>query len=65
MWEDWIAVSAKRRTILALYYFDCLFNRMNSLPTFPCHELKFMPAPTGKALWSAKDEESWESAYCA
>jgi hypothetical protein len=24
-----------------------------------------MPAPTGKELWSSRDEESWESVYGA
>lgn len=64
-WEDWITVSAKRRTILALYCFHCVFNCMNNLPTFPCDELKLIPAPAGKVLWSARDREGWERAYYA
>jgi hypothetical protein len=64
-WEDWITVSAKRRTVLALYCLDCVFNCTHNLPTFPCDELKFMPAPAGKVLWSAREREGWERAYCA
>jgi hypothetical protein len=36
---------------------------LNGLPTFPCPELGFMPAPAGKVLWNAKTLGEWESAY--
>ena len=62
-WEEWIKLSAKRRTVLALYCFDCVFRTMNDIPMFPCDELRFMPAPAGKVLWQARSREQWESAY--
>jgi hypothetical protein len=62
-WEEWIIVSAKRRTILTLYCFDCVFTTAKGLPTFPCDELTSMPAPAGKILWQAQSREQWERAY--
>ena len=62
-WEDWIKVSAKRRAILALYCFECVFTVMSGLPTFPCDELMPLPAPAGKVLWQSRDKEQWECAY--
>lgn len=62
-WEDWITVSAKRRSNLALYCFDCVFTTANNLPTFPCDELIILPAPESKALWQSPSEEQWQTAY--
>lgn len=62
-WEEWIVVSAKRRVILAVYFFDCVFNTANDLPNFPADELEFLPAPGGKVLWQARSSEQWKPAY--
>lgn len=62
-WEEWIIVSAKRRVILTVYCFDCVFNTANDLPTFPCDELSFLPAPAGKILWQVQNREQWKTAY--
>ena len=62
-WEEWIVVSAKRRTILALYCFDCVFTAANRLPTVSCDGLRALPAPESKALWQCHVEELWKSAY--
>ena len=62
-WEEWIEMAAKRRTVLALYCFDCVFATTYDLPVFPCEELRFVPAPASKVLWQAQTREEWESAY--
>lgn len=62
-WEEWIQVSAKRRTVLTYYCFDCVYRTMNNLILLPCTELKIMPAPAGKVLWQARDVQQWDSAY--
>jgi len=62
-WEEWTIVAAKRRVILTLYCFDCVFNTTKDLPAFPCDELRFLPAPAGKVLWQAQSSEQWKTAY--
>lgn len=62
-WEDWIMLSAKRRTILTMYAFDSVYATMNHLPTFPAYELRFMPVPGGRSFWQAQNERQWESLY--
>jgi len=62
-WEEWIRVSAKRRTIIVLYCFECIFTTMNDLPMFPCDELRSFPVPAGKLLWQASDRGRWERGY--
>ncbi len=62
-WEEWIIVSAKCRVILTLDCFDCVFTTRNDLPTFPCDELRLLPAPAGKVLWQAQSSEQWKTAY--
>ena len=62
-WAEWIIVSAKRCVNLALYCFDCVFTSANNLPTFPCDELRNLPAPESKTLWQCQTEEQWKSTY--
>jgi hypothetical protein len=62
-WEDWILLSAKRRTVLTMYAFDSVYTTMTDLPTFPAYELRFMPVPGVKSLWRAQDALQWEKAY--
>lgn len=62
-WEAWTLVSAKRRTMSALYCLEWIYAMMNKLPTFPCTELGFMPAVSSKALWDARTNGEWEMTY--
>ena len=62
-WEEWIRASAKRRTIVVLYCFDCVYTTMNGLPMYQCDELRYFPAPAGKLLWQASPREQWERTY--
>jgi hypothetical protein len=62
-WEEWIIISAKRRTLMSLYCFEWIYAMLNGLPTYPCTELGFMPAPAGKLLWGARTKGDWEGAY--
>ena len=62
-WEDWIMLSAKRRTVLTMYAFDSVYTTMNDLPTFPAYELRFMPVPGAKSLWQAPEKWQWENLY--
>jgi hypothetical protein len=41
-------VSAKRRTVLALYCFDCVFNGSNNLLMVPYDELQVLPELAAK-----------------
>jgi hypothetical protein len=56
-------MSAKRNTIKTLYIFEWMYAKLNGMPTYPCKELAFVPAPAGKVLWGARSKEEWESAY--
>jgi len=38
---------------MALYCFEWVYARLNALPTYPCFEIGFIPAPAGKVLVSA------------
>lgn len=62
-WEDWIQISAARRTIYCVYIFDCVFNVYNDLPVVSCVELNPMLAPEAKSLWASTEREQWEKAY--
>ena len=62
-WKEWIMVSAKRRTILALYSFHCVFATANKLPTVSYDGLGILPAPESKALWQCQVEKLWKCAY--
>ena len=62
-WAEWIIVSAKRRTILALYCFDCFFTTANKLPTVSCDGLRILLASESKLLWQCQVEELWKCAY--
>ena len=56
-------VAAKRRTILALYNFECVYTALKGLPTFPCDELMPLPAPASKLLWQSRDRQEWDLLY--
>jgi len=61
--NEWIQISCRRKTLMALYCFEGIYHTLNNLPTFPCTELGFLPAPAGKMLWNAKTQQDWERAY--
>lgn len=62
-WESWIIVSAKRRAILVMYLFSSVYNADRSLPNFLANEIGDVYAPENKALWRAKDRETWAREY--
>jgi hypothetical protein len=62
-WDEWILANCRRRTLMVLYCFEWIYSMLNNLPTFPCTELGFMPAPAGKLLWDARTREEWERTY--
>jgi hypothetical protein len=63
MWEDWIRITAKCRTILALLCFEWAFSVYNHLPAFHCDEIGFILAPASKLLWHANSRAEWENHY--
>ncbi|KAK5105737.1 hypothetical protein LTR62_002325 [Meristemomyces frigidus] len=62
-WEEWIILSAKRRTVLTMYAFESVYTTIAGLPTFPAYELRLMPVPGAKSLWQAPSRAQWEEAY--
>lgn len=62
-WHDWAIISAKRRTILTIYMLTWGWSVLRNYPSFYCHELQLMFAPSPKALWQAQTEIEWLSLY--
>jgi hypothetical protein len=62
-WEAWIVAEAKRRTLYTMYLFDSVLSAQDGLPSFLGIELRGLPAPTSKSLWSAKRRQQWEAEY--
>jgi hypothetical protein len=62
-WKEWIQTNCRRRALMAMYSFEGIYHTLNKLPTYPCTELGFVPAPAGKVLWNARTQDEWESAY--
>lgn len=62
-WHDWAIMSAKRRTILTIYMLTWAWSVLRNYPSFYCHELQLMFAPSPKALWQAQNEAEWLSLY--
>ncbi|KAL2832538.1 hypothetical protein BDW59DRAFT_180990 [Aspergillus cavernicola] len=62
-WESWIVASTKRRAIYAMYLFSSVYNAEHALPNFIADELKGVFLPEGKALWEARDRDSWGREY--
>ncbi|PLN79351.1 hypothetical protein BDW42DRAFT_201674 [Aspergillus taichungensis] len=62
-WESWIVVAAKRRTILAMYLFNSVYNVDRLLPNFAADEMRGVYAPEDKELWSARSRDWWEKTY--
>lgn len=62
-WHDWAIMSAKRRTILTIYMLTWAWSVLRNYPSFYCHELQLMFAPSPKALWQAQTEPEWLSLY--
>ncbi|KAL6889998.1 hypothetical protein GGI43DRAFT_416173 [Trichoderma evansii] len=63
LWHDWAIMSAKRRTILTIYMLTWAWSVRRNYPTFYCHELQLMFAPSPKALWQAQTEAEWLPLY--
>lgn len=62
-WESWILASAKRRTVLTMYLFICVYYAESGLSSFLFDELGDIFAPESKALWEASDVKTWTRAY--
>lgn len=62
-WYDWAIMSAKRRTILTIYMLTWAWSVWRNYPSFYCHELQLMFAPSPKALWQAQTETEWLPLY--
>lgn len=62
-WRDWAIMSAKRRTILTIYMLTWAWSVLRNYPSFYCHELQLMFAPSPKSLWQAQTETEWLSLY--
>ncbi|UKZ84185.1 uncharacterized protein TrAFT101_000103 [Trichoderma asperellum] len=62
-WHDWTMMSAKRRTILTIYMLTWAWSVWRNYPSFYCHELQLMLAPSPKALWQAPTETEWLPLY--
>lgn len=62
-WYDWTIMSAKRRTILTIYMLTWAWSVWRNYPSFYCHELQLMLAPSPKALWQAQTETEWLPLY--
>jgi hypothetical protein len=62
-WHDWAIMSAKRRTILTTYMLTWAWSVLRNYPSFYCHELQLMFAPSPKALWQAQTDMEWLSLY--
>lgn len=62
-WHDWTVMSAKRRTILTIYMLTWAWSVWRNYPTFYCHELQLMCAPSPRTLWQAQTEKEWLPLY--
>lgn len=62
-WESWIVVAAKRRAIFTMYLFSSVYNADRLLPNFVADEMRGVYAPGNKALWEAKERETWSREY--
>lgn len=62
-WEAWIAVAAKRRAIQASHTLMWAWSLQHKYPPFGCREVAFMPTPSPKVLWQARDDEEWKGHY--
>lgn len=62
-WREWTIMSAKRRTILTIYMLTWAWSVQHNYPTFYCHELQLMYAPSPRTLWQAQTKEEWLSLY--
>ncbi|KIW17653.1 hypothetical protein PV08_04848 [Exophiala spinifera] len=62
-WEAWIAVEAKRRAIQASHTLMWAWSLQQKYPPFGCREVGFMPTPSPKVLWQARDDEEWRGHY--
>lgn len=62
-WHDWAIMSAKRRTILTIYMLTWAWSVLRNYPSFYCHELQLMFAPSPKTLWQAQNEAEWLPLY--
>lgn len=62
-WESWIVASAKRRTVLIIYFLISVSSSQGGLSSFLFDELGDTFAPESKALWEASDVQTWTRAY--
>jgi len=62
-WESWIVASTRRRALYTMYLFDNAFNAIVQVPTYIAEELANLPVPASKALWEAKERQTWEREY--
>lgn len=62
-WEAWIAVASKRRAIQASHTLMWAWSLHHKYPPFGCREVAFMPTPSPKSLWQARDDEEWKGHY--
>ncbi|KAK8123161.1 C6 finger domain protein [Apiospora sp. TS-2023a] len=62
-WRDWAAVSAKRRTIMAMHHLEWSWSLRHGYPILTCFELAAVPAPSPGYLWRATDETTWSALY--
>jgi hypothetical protein len=62
-WPRWAAVSARRRTILAMHHLEYSWSLLHGYPVLTCFELGPLPAPAPGYLWREADERCWESLY--
>ncbi|KAK8097754.1 uncharacterized protein PG998_013240 [Apiospora kogelbergensis] len=62
-WRDWAAISAKRRTILAMHHLEWSWSLRHGYPILTCFELAAVPAPAAGYLWRETDETTWSALY--
>lgn len=62
-WKEWVIVSAKRRTILALSHLEWAWSLFCGYPVLSCFELGPLPAPAAGYLWRETDELVWKQLY--
>ncbi|KAK8071619.1 C6 finger-containing protein [Apiospora saccharicola] len=62
-WQDWAAVSAKRRIILAMHHLEWSWSLRHGYPILTCFELAVVPAPSAGHLWRETDETTWSALY--
>lgn len=62
-WHSWAFMSAKRRSLLAVYFLTWAWSSSRGYPTFHCRELGLVLAPDTKSLWQARSYEAWRPLY--